>query len=346
MTGRTIVAWTTAVFIAAPSGSVPDARDWLQVQQGVALMGTRVTLTSYAASRADGLGALEVKIRSLEDSEAQLSTWRHTSAMSQLNRLPLGVAGALEAPLCSLFDQLRQWQRKTSGAFDPAIGAMIEAWDLRGAGRQPSESELTHARANSGMERLTLDLGTCSLTRRADIRLDAGAFGKGAALDRLEKLQSHRDVGPWLVDLGGQMAASGPRPDGSGWPISLAHPAARQLPAVDLELRGGSVATSGGSERDRTVGGRRIGHLLDPRTGYAAAFDGSVTVWHEQALAADVLSTALFVMGVDEGLRWADRHGVAALFLVPIARHPEQPPLMRPSRAFTARVPSWRPAGA
>ena len=65
------------------------------------------------------------------------------------------------------------------------------------------------------------------------------------------------------------------------------------------------------------VNGTRVGHLLDPRTGRAAPFNGSVTVWHERGLVADILSTALFVMGPDEGLRWSTDRGIATLYLIP-----------------------------
>jgi thiamine biosynthesis lipoprotein len=76
------------------------------------------------------------------------------------------------------------------------------------------------------------------------------------------------------------------------------------------------VATSGTSERWAQVDGRRLGHILDPRTGRPAPAWGSVTVVHPDPLVADILSTALYVMGPDEGLRWLDDHpGIAALFL-------------------------------
>ena len=84
---------------------------------------------------------------------------------------------------------------------------------------------------------------------------------------------------------------------------------------MSVRLITGSVATSAGSERDLSVNGTRVGHILDPRTGRPAPFRGSVTVWAERALMADVLSTALYVMGPDEGLRWADAHGIAAIVL-------------------------------
>ena len=79
----------------------------------------------------------------------------------------------------------------------------------------------------------------------------------------------------------------------------------------------GSLSTSAGSERDLVVNGVRVGHIFDPRTGRPATFNGSVTVWHERGLAADALSTALYVMGPEAGLRWAAARGIAACYLIP-----------------------------
>jgi thiamine biosynthesis lipoprotein len=120
---------------------------------------------------------------------------------------------------------------------------------------------------------------------------------------------------PWMIDLGGQVSAGGVTDE--GWPVAIAHPHNRTTPHLRLTLLHGSLSTSGGSERDLTAGGTRVGHIFDPRTGRPAPFAGSVTVWHERGLAADILSTALYVMGPDEGLRWAAAHQVAALYLIP-----------------------------
>ena len=118
-----------------------------------------------------------------------------------------------------------------------------------------------------------------------------------------------------MVDLGGQVSVSGPRRDGSPWLVAIAHPGDRNRPSIHVALRQGSLSTSGGSERDLQVDGTRIGHILDPRTGRPAPFVGAVTVWHERGLVADILSTALYVMGRDVGLAWAEQAGVAAAYL-------------------------------
>lgn len=293
------------------------------------VMGTRVALEAAAPSRAEGLILLERMLAVIERTEAELSTWRTDSAVSLLN------AGAGQGPqqltpdMCRLFGRLDTLVAKTGGAFDPAIGALTRAWDLHGPGRVPSDSELASARARSGWRLLSLDVANCRMGMPAGTTFDVGAFGKGEALDRVRAAMGHGER--WLVDLGGQVAVEGARPGAAGWPVALAHPHDRAMPAVSLRLTGGSLATSAGSERDRRVNGRRVPHILDPRTGRAGAFTGSVSVWSASALAADAWSTALYVMGPGEGLRWADARGVAALFLETDAGGGLR---QRPSRAF------------
>jgi thiamine biosynthesis lipoprotein len=206
------------------------------------------------------------------------------------------------------------WQSATAGTFDPGIGRLIEAWNIHGEGRVPSAAHLKEAAARSGLSFLSFDRERCVVTRRVDATIDVGAFGKGEALDRVEAALG---PGAWLVDLGGQVTVGGPEPEGHAWIIDIAHPHARDVAYLQVRLREGSLSTSGGSERDLVVNGTRIAHHLDPRTGNPATFNGSVTVWHRQSFAADALSTALYVMGPEEGVRWADARGIAAVFLIP-----------------------------
>lgn len=277
------------------------------------LMGTRVHLAAYAPTRPTGLATLESALHVLEDSERELSTWRTDSKLSALNRHPVGAAWPASARLCRLFSDLVDWHTVTGGAFDPAIGSLLAAWDVHGEGAIPDPEHLARARAAAGLPLFSLDRQGCTLTRRGLVTIDAGAFGKGEALDRVETALG---AGPWLVDLGGQVSVGGPAASGRGWDVAVAHPLHRLRPYLHVRLTMGSLSTSAGSERDVAVGRTRVGHILDPRTGQPAEFNGSVSVWHRRALAADVLSTALYVMGPEHGFQWAQARGLAAAYLI------------------------------
>lgn len=311
----------------------PPAGDLVQRQ--VYLMGTRASLFVHADDRRTALDRLDRFIAVLEATEAQLSTWRVGTELQALNRAPEAERRTLTPSLCAVLTRVAHVRQDTRGAFDPAIGALVEAWGIGGRALVPSPAALHEARARSGFERLGFDPSTCTVTRQADVRIDSGAFGKGEALDRIRDVPRQRGLIGWLVDLGGQVAVAGRSPSGRGWPVAIAHPVQRDHPALEITLMSGSLSTSGGSERDQRSGGTRIGHILDPRTGRPAAFAGSVSVWHDDAFAADALSTALFVMGPDEGLQWANDRGIAACYLVPHER--EARPLVRASRAFRKR---------
>lgn len=286
----------------------------IRISRVVYLMGTRTELLVHAPLRETGLARLEAALTALEDTEAELSTWRDTSDISALNQHPVGKPWVATARLCRLFADVWTWHRQTGGTFDPAIGRLLAAWDVHGEGAIPTPAAHARAQALSGLALLSFNRSTCTVTRRADVTLDVGAFGKGEGLDRAAAVFG--DI-PWLIDLGGQISVGGAAPPEGAWTVAIADPRQRDIPVLHVRMTGGSLSTSAGSERDLTVNGTRVAHHFDPRTGRPATFDGSVTVWHERGLVADILSTALYVMGPEAGRRWAETRGIAACYLIP-----------------------------
>ena len=117
------------------------------VERTVYLMGTRARLVLLARDRAAGLRRLEAMVESLEQTEADLSTWRTDSVLSAINRQPVGKAFQLPPQVCALWVELTAWHWDTGGAFDPAIGSLIATWGLRAGGRHPSTADLAAAAA-------------------------------------------------------------------------------------------------------------------------------------------------------------------------------------------------------
>lgn len=300
-----------AVFLSTVFAPVPAPPELFH--RDVYLMGTRARLAVYAASEDEGFTLLERALKVLERTERELTTWRDDSEISRLNRTRVGEPWRANPELCRTFAALYEWTARTAGAFDPGIGALTDAWQLHGAGRVPSDAELVRALARSRLERIRFERDGCTLTRDVDVTIDVGAFGKGEALDRVVR---ELPAAPWMIDLGGQVSVGGPNPREGAWTIDIAHPSDRDRRLMRVRIAGGSLSTSGNSERALEVDGARIGHMLDPRTGKPAPFDGSVVVWHEQGLAADILSTALYVMGPEAGLPWAKARGLAVCYLV------------------------------
>lgn len=297
----------------------PQSGHAQHVAREVHLMGTNCIIEVFSSNRTRSLQQAEELIKSLENTEKELSTWGEGSILTALNRHPVGKPLEGGPGLFRLFNKLFFWVSETGGAFDPGLGSLIQAWGIRSGGRYPSEAELVEARSKSGMRLYRMDQSAGRITRTADVIIDCGAFGKGEALERLRSPACATDT-PWLVNLGGQIAVNGVRPGSGGWDVSIAHPRLREKPALHIRMDSGSLSTSGGSERDLNVSGRNVGHILDPRTGQPVDFAGSVTAWNESALVADILSTALYVMGPDEGLDWAEARGLAACYILPAAQ--------------------------
>jgi len=290
------------------------AENPVRVERTVFLMGTFATFVVETPDRETGLAKLERMVRVIEAAETELSTWRDDSVLSAVNRHPVGDVLELPAETCALLARVAEWHAATDGAFDPTVGRLIDAWGLRADGRQPDDEEWKAALAVSGLGHLALDSEACAVIRLAAVTLDAGGFGKGEALDRVRAAERDRP-GAWFIDFGGQIAVSGGASDGP-WTVGVAHPARRGTAVLELSLAAGSIATSGGSERDLVLeDGSRIGHIIDPRNGRPVIRSASVTVWHESAFVADVLSTALYVMGQDRGIAWAAARGIAACFI-------------------------------
>lgn len=249
------------------------------VERSVFLMGTEAWMEVEAENRFEALSASEAALLALEAAELRLTTWKPEGELARVN------AGA--APTATLAAELREaaaWTARTEGAFQAQTAALVAAWGLRGTHRIPTQTELASALAAPG-------------------GWDEGGFGKGAALrDAARALQERPTVLRASIDLGGQWLLIG----GGEFTIDIAHPQRRSESIGRLRVPAGSVATSGNSERGILVDGHRHGHILDPRTGQPARDFGSVTVVHTDPFAADCLSTALFVLGPERALAWAN----------------------------------------
>jgi thiamine biosynthesis lipoprotein len=294
----------------------PPAQHW--VEREAYVMGTTLRIAVAAPSRADGIRAMDEAFEAVRRLDGLLSTWRDDSEIARLNRAPVDQPVPLSPLLYTLLRDAARWASLTDGAFDPAIGSLIDAWDLRGQGRIPSRGTLARARAAGGIGHFVFADSAQTVSRTDSASwLDTGGFGKGVALGeaRLALLRHHVTAGS--LNFGGQVLVIGHDRSGGDWTIPVAHPSRRAEPAAWLRLRDCSASTSSQSERFVMVGGKRLGHILDPRTGVPVPAWGSVTVVADDPTAADAVSTALLVLGPEAGARWAEgRKDMGVLFLI------------------------------
>lgn len=280
-----------------------------QVERRLVAMGTGLALEVEATTRAEALAASELAVRAIEATERRLSTWIESSELSSLNR---ELVRTLDPATAEELDRALHWARLTDGAFDPTLGALVEAWGLRTGGRRPSDQELASALARSGHRRFTLDGREARIPR--GLMIEEGGWGKGAGLDRALESLAPTAVDAAVIDLGGQVAWYG----SAQRLFDVADPRdrTRAVLSVDAPATARSVATSGNSERGWTDAGDSFGHLIDPRSGRFAADFGSVSVFATSALDADALATGLFALGPEQALAFAERiDGVEAVVI-------------------------------
>ncbi len=304
-----------------------------RVERQLALMGTSLTIEIEAVDRAAALAASEAALRALEAAEARLSTWTGASELARLNAAPAGRPVSISPALRRDLEGARACFELTGGAFDPGVGALVDLWDQRGAGRLPSAAERARALIGGGLSALRLDAGSATRAH-VGLRLEEGGFGKGAGLDdALAALAARPAVASAALDLGGQLAFHGA---GREFRAPLADPGQRDRAVLEIGVAAGSLSTSGNSERAIEVDGRRYGHLLDPRRGEPVPDFGSVTVWAPSALLADCLSTGLYVLGPDAALAWAAAHPEYEVLV--LARRPGGGVRARASAGLRGRI--------
>ena len=280
----------------------PQAPPAAVVERRLAAMGTVLSLAVSGRDRATALEASEAAVGEIARVEERLTTWRPGGPLSRLNAASPGETVVLGGEVAGLLAVVLEWSERTQRAFDPTVLPLVRAWDLRGEGRVPAGSELARALAATGPGRFRIDPMTAGARRLSpDAGIDEGAWGKGYALDRAVRELCRAGVREALLDLGGQVSAIGRTT------VAVADPRDRSRIAAFLSIADESVSTSGNSERGLLVSGRRIGHLLDPRTGRPAPDFGSVTVVAPSGLAADILSTAYFVLGPEKGLDLSEK---------------------------------------
>ena len=252
-----------------------------------------------------GVDAACAALDEVERLEAKLSVFREESELARLNRELSDRFTAVDPEVYRLLRWAARLSAATGGAFDPAGGALVRLW----RGRQvPSDAAVTAALATSGAQHLEFDDQAAAIrASRPGIEFNLGAIGKGFAIGR----GLHRMAVRCALMQGGQSSIKGTgSPAGSrrGWAVDLADPLRPGRSFARVWLRDRALGTSAADHQFFTEGGRRYGHILDPRTGRPARQVVSATAIAASATEADALSTAFFVMGVERTREFCEAH--------------------------------------
>jgi len=307
-------------------------------------MGTSWCVKLVASPRVD-LHALHAGIQErLDRVVAQMSNWEADSDLSRFNRAAAATWHPLPEGFFEVLSCALGIARDSEGAYDPTVGALVEAWGFGPAQHAhaiPDDIALSAARADAGWQRLILNKEKSSALQPGHIQLDLSAIAKGHGVDLVARHLRDIGIAAALVEVGGELYGYGKKPDDAAWQVLVE--ASPDENAVDMEdprviaLDGIAIATSGDHWHAFEQQGTRYSHTLDPRAGKPVEHaPAAVTVIADDAMHADAWATALTVMGVDAGYGFAQSRNLAARFVSRTGHGLRE----RMTDAFLARLPA------
>ncbi|MBR5342654.1 MAG: FAD:protein FMN transferase [Oscillospiraceae bacterium] len=288
-----------------------------EYQKEVFAMDTVMYLTAYGPNAEPGVGAGEAVIKSME---AMLDPEQETSIVYRLNRADgaaVSVPGQIARMIQTAQTVYKQSNKLGINSLDLTIYPLVKLWGfVDGSYYVPSESEISDKRASLHFDQVVLSSfpssGSYELSMPAGCEITFGAIAKGCTAAYVIDAMRNAGVSSGIISLGGNVQTLGLKPDGSKWRIGIADPNSPDNYLGILTAGETAVVTSGGYQRNFTdpQTGKTYHHIIDPRTGRPC--DNSllsVTVICEDGAMADALSTALFVMGETNAMRYWRTYG-------------------------------------
>ncbi len=270
---------------------------------------------------ADALEAAEAALDAIDRLEDQLTVYRDHSEVCRINREAAAGPVPVENALFELLALAARIHAETEGAFDVTAGALVKAWGFyRGPRRVPDVAELREVLGRVSSRHLALDAEARTVRfARPGLEINLGSIGKGYALDHAARLLRGRNFTSGLLHGGHSSVYAMGKPPGSarGWPVGLGHPwhPDRRLAVVRLADR--ALGTSAATFQHLEHHGRKLGHILDPRTGWPAEVVASASAVAPTAAEADALATAFFILGPEKTRAYCENHPSVAAVLLP-----------------------------
>lgn len=258
----------------------------------------------------------------LETINDQMSNWRAESEISKFNGDTSASWRNISPDIQMVVDEALHISRLSRGAFDPTIGPLVDLWGFGPHGdnrRSPDQGDIRKAIGKTGFHHIRTRSSRHGIAKdMPDTELDLCGIAKGFGVDRLAEHLESQGVDHYLVEIGGELRARGNSSRPGPWRVGIEKPipGQRSLQRI-VELDGTAIASSGNYRNFFDRDGTRFSHIIDPRTGAPIGHGlASVTVIAPTAMRADALSTALMVLGPDEGMELAERENIAAFFIV------------------------------
>ena len=291
------------------------------------VMGTRASIELWSNSQAHASHSFSAVEKEMRRIESVMSSYQESSELSAINRLSANQTLALSPELYQLIQKSLYFSRISNGAFDITYASIGHFYNYR-KGTQPNDKKIQSALTLVDWQNVTLNEKSKTINfANNNMKINLGGIAKGYAVDRSIELLIERGVVSAIVSAGGDSRMIGDRGsiDNSAndetesgaesdtdaesendqripWMIGIKHPRKSDDTALRLPLIDTAISTSGDYERYFLQGDKRVHHIINPKTGYSAAGVVSASVVGPQSIHCDVLSTTLFVLGVDKGI--------------------------------------------
>ena len=288
------------LFVAACAG--PEARRSQPVADGRYVMGTVLQISLDEVAESSGAAALAELFASAERLDALMTLYDSRSEISRLNAAAGRGPQTVDPAVTELLRRSLAYTQLTHGSFDVTVGPLVQIWiDAAIAKSLPTAEELERAMARVGAGGLRLhDDGRVELLVPGVV-VDLGGVAKGFALDRMRPILRARGIANALLDFGQSSTLALGRPVGSpGWRLLVRGPEQVDLGVVTLSDQALSVSSSFGNWVE--IGGRRYGHVIDPRSGWPLTEPRQAVIVAQDATLAEALSKALLILSPEVGL--------------------------------------------
>ncbi len=309
---------------ARESSAAASSRDLpRKIEVKAQAMSTSVAFVAFTHEGADEAAvraAIDAAITEIRRLEGLLSEWKPDTEISALNR-SRGEWLKVSPETFEVLDRGVWAGGLSDGTFDITFQVMSELWKFGSAGESkpvvPSAAAIAERRARVDYRKVELDRSAQRVRIGKDQQVGLGGIAKGYIVDSAARVLTRASVRSFLVRAGGDLYGSGRKPDGSRWVSGIQDPRAEHDSFFALlELEDHAFSTAGDYARSYVVGGKRYHHIIDPRTGYPATACRSVTIWAKDALTADAVDDAVFILGPERGLELVERlDGVGAVIV-------------------------------
>lgn len=263
-------------------------------------MDTIMTISAYGDNAADALALCKTEI---EDIESMVSSTIETSEIYKLNETK---SLKVSEDVYNLIEDSVYMGDETDGLFDITIYPVMKAWGFTTEEQHvPSDETLAGLLKNVNYKNIILDEAASTVTLPEDSEIELGGITKGYTSAKIADLLKENGVESAIINLGGNVEVVGFKPDGSKWRIGIEDPTGKEEYLLALSVADKAVVTSGGYERYFEEDGVKYHHIIDPRTGYPADSGLiSVSIVSSDGTLADGLSTALYIMGYEDAVKY------------------------------------------